>query len=369
MTQAPILACSEGQAGWHQLAGIATSVTTLVGSSSYDGGRVYAGSLTDEVADHLWSGRPGDASFLPVSDFAKPDRQVQEAVISADLPGSPTRVWVSLYEDGGVFGSRTGASQTFTQMGALTGWVLELASTPSGVFAAASRPDERGVWRWETSSQSWRKVNQTSFDDGAELGTSYLNVLASSADGRVLYLGTDTKGLLKSTDGGATWVQVWDKSTLLGSSAVRSVAVDPANSERVLVGLGLPADGSNFTGERGLRLIEPNQTAKTFFDAPEVDLVSAVAFSQKDRSVVYAATYGRGLRASYDAGENWILIPPPSERAQYLAALLTIVPPNNPACELLYAGASDGLWVRRVVRYGSIAYIPAASRGHDLGPR
>lgn len=356
---APSQACGDGT-GWQAVPGVSANVTTLAGSSSFDGGRVFAGSSTNETLDHLWSGRVTDFSFEPVNDFANPDRQVSEAVVSDAIAGDPTRVWVSLFEDGGVFGSRTGARQTFTQMGSLTGWVMELAATPGGVFAAASRPDERGVWRWE--GQKWQVVNQASFANKAELETPYLNVLAASADGSVLYLGTDTKGLLRSTDGGVTWTRVWDKFSSLGGATVRSVAVDPRDKSRVAAGLGMPVDAPYWTGERGLRITEGDGGVDSFFTVRDVDLVPAIAFSQKDPAILFAATYGRGIYASYDGGHLWRLIPPPSERSKYIDALLTIVTPNNPACELLFAGAIDGLWVRRVVRYDHSAYVPVAWR-------
>lgn len=113
-----------------------------------------------------------------------------------------------------------------------------------------------------------------------------------------ILVGTAGQGILRSVDNGASWHRLGLKEAIEFDGVVRSLAVDPANPERVLagadVGMCLSVDG----GAHFTRVDSP-MNGKT---------VWAIAYSPSDPTVVYAGT-GAPSRAamfrSKDRGQTW----------------------------------------------------------------
>lgn len=77
-----------------------------------------------------------------------------------------------------------------------------------------------GLYRSEEGGRSWIKASLP----GEQLGPDLMAIAAHPTDANVLYVGTHEAGVLKTTDGGKTWVPV--NSGLRGHD-VHGLAVDP----------------------------------------------------------------------------------------------------------------------------------------------
>jgi hypothetical protein len=132
-------------------------------------------------------------------------------------------------------------------------------------------------------------------------GDRLTGVVMARSDPRVVVLRSSGRGLLRSTDGGATWSPA--NGTLGGDDLhVRSVAVHPVDA-RVLLragngGLWKTTDaGASWT-----RLDFPGD-----FDGrgPSALCGEVVAFDLKDPAVVYAGSESKGFFRSPDGGATW----------------------------------------------------------------
>ncbi len=118
------------------------------------------------------------------------------------------------------------------RLNALIADQLGLGSSQVHVLAVASENDQafavtsRGLYT--TRGGQWRRLNN--------LPAHPADVVAASADGKLVYVGT-RGALYRSQDGGETWLEVED--ILPGQPPVRvtAIAIDPADSRRVYAAL------------------------------------------------------------------------------------------------------------------------------------
>lgn len=341
--------------GWVRIGGLASGyvVTSLGGAASLQ--RVYAGfggttpphpvppdrryAYSGWLSDANWPGL-GDFTDVPVSDFlATPDQP-------------EARMWASGAGNRPVTVAHLGDPRVFSPHGGLT-WVTQLATAEGRVYAASSQP--KGIHRWNDAGQQWDAVG------GSDIGTRAF--WAFEAGGGRLWVGTDGRGPWSSADGGATWSQA-ESGSAVQLATVTALAIDPFNPDRVAIGLGPQVDETTPPSQsRGLRI---SADAGQSWSAPAfqwVDFVAGIAFSQRTRDTLFAATLGHGVYASRDGGRTWRSATPPGwEHQGRIYALLTLVPPEPAGCELLFAGGHGGVWVRDIGADEPRVYLPLAAR-------
>ncbi|HSZ57460.1 MAG TPA: autotransporter-associated beta strand repeat-containing protein, partial [Tepidisphaeraceae bacterium] len=319
------------------------------------------------------------------------DALEQRVLLSALSNSSWTPIGPAPSQDGPVAGG-----------GTVSGRVNALAADPADpntLFAAAAAG---GVWKTTNGGASWTPLT----DSQATLNMGAI-VIAPSAPSTI-YAGTGDptnstqsfygRGVLKSTDSGATW-------TLLGNSVfnrrtISQIAVDPTNANTVYAAVA-GGDANGLTGNTGIWKstdggttwanttasidsvdrymdveIDPGNPQHLFFALNSGDgangiyvtnnggtnwsLVSAlpngpalghtlVAFSRSNSQVVYASFSTSDSRLlslwrSADGGVTWSQLPNP---ADYLAGNswysdTLAVDPSNP--NTVYAGGEDGLY-------------------------
>jgi photosystem II stability/assembly factor-like uncharacterized protein len=111
----------------------------------------------------------------------------------------------------------------------------------------------------------------------------------------LLYLAAYTSGLLRSGDGGNTWLKRSEKRAI-----AIALALDPANPKVVYAGRGTfdSKGGVWKSTDGGATFTEPKS------GLPE-SVVTGVAVDPKNPSSVYASTEKKGLWKSADAGVTW----------------------------------------------------------------
>ena len=136
---------------------------------------------------------------------------------------------------------------------------LESSGSINGLFALAAVPGAPAAVFASVHRQLWKSADgATTFaKSGAGLPLARVQTVASDADGRTLWAGTEGEGVWRSVDGGATWTE---SRTGMGAVNVQMLLTDPA--------------------------------------AP---------------GTVYAAAWGKGVYRSTDGGRSWALVggPPP----------------------------------------------------------
>ena len=245
----------------------------------FSSARVAPGVALAGRASALESPAPAAVALVPVeSSGARPSAlgpfggEVHALVSSGD--GS----LVFAGTHAGVFRSRDGARTWESARSGLPAAPvrgLTLSEDARSLFAAT----DTGFFRSDDAGESWRGM--------AAYGGPSLPARVAVDRGHParVYVGTRGGGVMRSEDGGLTFLR-----TLLGSGDVRALAVDP-NNHAVWAAT-----------ERGLyRSADRGATWITVTGVPG----TVLALTADSRGRLFAATAGDGLFASSDGGASW----------------------------------------------------------------
>src|SRR5688572_16722267 len=160
----------------------------------------------------------------------------------------------------------------------------------------------------------------------------------------IIYAGSASGGVFKTTDAGATWIPLFDDESTL---SIGSVAIDPSNPETIWVGTGEPngGGGSVTYGGTGVFRSTNGGTTWTNMGLAATRYIGRVLVDPQDGNTVFVAALGsqwspdsdRGVYRTTDAGSSWqrVLASTDSTGAVDLA-----IHPTNP--NIVYAA----LWER-----------------------
>lgn len=126
----------------------------------------------------------------------------------------------------------------------------------------------------------------------------------------IIYVGSAAGGVHKTTDGGLTWLPIFDDFAHL---AIGEITLDPSNPDIVYVGTGDPnITGFPFIGDGVYKSLDAGQTWN-YIGLEDQRIVSKIIVDPTDSLIVYVATMGlpfernteRGLYKSTDGGMTW----------------------------------------------------------------
>ena len=216
---------------------------------------------------------------------------------------------------------------------------------------------------------TWRSVGPFGFLTSGFYGSSpnvdggrIRTIAIHPTNPSVVYAGSASGGVWRSTNGGATWTPLTDNACSLNSG---SIAIDPVDPSIVYVGTGEPAvsngcgllrsfdAGNTWTEINGAGVLAPvngTQTTRTY----RVRIDRATAGSQSGTTVLYAAT--NGLHRSTNSGSTWSTV---------LPGVITDVEQDPVADSVFWAArvnsdAQNGLW-RSVDRGATWTHVWTAS--------
>ena len=177
--------------------------------------------------------------------------------------------------------------------------VLAIASDSSVLYAGTSR----GLYRSVDAGESWQ-----TFGTGLPAGRTINDLLVDPRDNRIVYAAVPAGGtnspfaVYKSTDAGATWRAA---NSVPEPPSVRSLAIDPFNSQVLYAATGLPAAGNPLLGlyrsqDGGLtwQRIGPSLLGVT---------VDKVTVDPTNPAIIYLST-GLGLFKTINRGESWTVL-------------------------------------------------------------
>ena len=136
----------------------------------------------------------------------------------------------------------------------------------------------------------------------------YIGRITSIAvvDANVVYLGSATGGVWKTTNGGTDWAPLTDNAASL---AIGAVAIDPNNSSIIYAGTGEQNfGGDNYYGFGVLKSTDAGATwtlaSPTLFSRKTI---GRIAVDPNDSRLIYAAS-SNGIAKSVDSGANWTTV-------------------------------------------------------------
>lgn len=352
----------------------------IVNSGSYNtsqvalakSGEVFAGYSGDSGYGNILQSMDGGSSWSPVGAGLT---FIDLRVFAAD-PLNPAALYVG--GAGGVFktvdlggnwamlGTVEIAAQPypsgFGQNAALVRNLLVNSMDPSFLYADTTRAGggcvftDKLVFKSVDGGASWSDSISPS-DTGCDLGSyeAYATVMAiDPKHPGTLYLGeTEDEdgiyGLLKSSDGGATWITVWNYVNGL-LSGLNVLAIDPVNPLNLYAGVG---DAT--WGGAGIGVFKSVDGGLTW-DSTTLDnaAVTVLTVAPDNPNVIYAVTDGiytapygfRGVYESLDAGATWIAISNGLAGLAGKGATVTSLLIDRENSSVIYAGTSgDGVYI------------------------
>ncbi len=184
-------------------------------------------------------------------------------------------------------------------------------------------------------NENWEPVSAGNF-------SGRINAVAvHPVNEEIVYTGLASGGLFKTTDGGKSWLPVFDKQAYL---AIGAIALDPSNPEIVYVGTGDPnVTGYPFIGD-GLYRSTNGGKDWEYLGLREARIISRVIVDPTDPKTIWVATMGlpfvrtpdRGVYKSTDAGKTWKKVLFVTEQTGITDMALD---PNNP--KQLFAASWD----------------------------
>lgn len=270
----------------------------------------------------------------------------------ASAPGRP-QVWTSI-----------GPSQVAGTNGP-TGQITSLAVDPADPNHWLLASGAGGVWESRNSGGNW--VPLTDSQPTLAIGS----VAFAPSDSRTIYAGTGNanygsrahagQGILKSTDGGASW-------TMLGVSTFRAtsvgvIRVDPANAdiavavtsransgrndEQFANGSRPPAFGVHRSTDGGATWTRTLDGESTTLETDPTD------FNNQFTAISLPVTFGsysvpvppapRGVYRSTNGGRTWAVVPGPWSGARIGRIVLAIAPSNRNTLYVSVQGADQRL--------------------------
>ena len=183
-------------------------------------------------------------------------------------------------------------------------------ASPNNVYVGTF---SKGVFKSTNGGASWEAINNG-------LNGTIPNILRiDPSNGNVIYAARERR-LFKTTNGGANWTEL----ALPSGFIIRGVVIDPSNANTIYApGIGIVKTtngGATWTSiEAGL----DDRNVNDFVIDP----------SKKD--VVYTATRQGGVFISTNGGQKWKQV---NQGIQGLIVLVIAIDPSNP--EIVYAGTT-----------------------------
>lgn len=200
------------------------------------------------------------------------------------------------YFDYGLFGAGPGQVS-----GRVNGLAIDPANSKIIYIATAGG----GVWKTVNGGVSWTPLSE----DWPAMATASVAIDPTNPEtvyvgtGDIVY-GTTPYGLMKTTDGGATWTL--EGSSTFGTNTVTRILIDPANHNTILVSTGYNSNGGVFRstdgGSHWTQVLGASSNLYIYEDLEASDVGGKV--------VMYAAGCWNNdhLLQSTDEGQSWTQI-------------------------------------------------------------
>ncbi|MEO6167397.1 MAG: T9SS type A sorting domain-containing protein [Chitinophagales bacterium] len=204
-------------------------------------------------------------------------------------------------------------------------------------------------------------ISQWEFAGPVNIGGRIVDIEFDPTNQQVAYLGAASGGVFKTTDGGNSWLPVFDDETTL---SIGDIAVAPSNTAIVYVGTGEANGGSGSLtyDANGVYKSTDAGVSWTNVGLQSTHMTGRMAVHPTNPDIVFAATMGdlygptpdRGLYKTTDGGATWnnvlfvndstgvidVVINPQDPDIVFAATWMRTRHPNSKD----YAGVESGVW-------------------------
>ena len=179
-----------------------------------------------------------------------------------------------------------------------------LLAVAAGALLAAPVDAQQPVEPALFSGVDWRTIGP------AVVGGRISDIAVVESDPRVLYIGTATGGVWKTTSHGAEWRSIFDDQA---TSSIGAVSVAPSNPNMVWVGTGEPQNRQSSPWGAGVYRSTDAGRTWTHVGLTETRHVGGISIHPREPSTVYVAAVGelwdanpeRGVYRTTDGGATW----------------------------------------------------------------
>ncbi len=249
---------------------------------------------------------PGDAGEHPRPPERPSENPLPGAIDRSHLQEAPRWLYTgSKHTDADIEMSRT--MKMPRAYAILTSWIL--AWPPLLVLGTSAQTQEGAPSDplAVTSFLKWREIGP------AVVGGRISDLAVDESDTRVIYVGTATAGVWKSTNHGTTWTALFtDEST----ASIGDVTLAPSNPNVVWVGTGEPQNRQSSPWGDGVFKSMDGGRTWTNVGLQETRHISRILVHPRNPDIAYVAAVGnlwrsspeRGVYKTTDGGATWDLV-------------------------------------------------------------
>ena len=179
-----------------------------------------------------------------------------------------------------------------------------VASAPAAAPAAAAAPDMDKSYQTAISGLKFREIGP------ATMGGRIDDIEVAPNDGRTIYVATAAGGILKSTNGGTSWINLFDKESV---PSVGDIAISPSNPSIIWAGSGEANNRQSSSWGNGIyRSLDAGKTWK-LMGLNGTMHIGRIVVHPTNPDVVWVAAEGnlwapsaeRGIYKTTDGGTTW----------------------------------------------------------------
>ncbi len=182
--------------------------------------------------------------------------------------------------------------------------------TVLSILAAAGAQDkaagskEKAVSEAALAGLEWRNIGP------ADMVGRIADIEGVPGNPAVVYVGTASGGVWKTTDAGVTWRPIFDGQTV---ASIGDIALEPGNPEVVYVGTGEGNPRNSVSFGDGVYKSTDGGATWTHLGLEDTRTITRIVINPKNPSVVYVGALGhvfgpnkdRGVFMSRDGGQTW----------------------------------------------------------------
>jgi len=169
---------------------------------------------------------------------------------------------------------------------------------------ASTQDEEKGLSSYLFGNLSWRNIGP------ANMVGRVSDVEGVPGDPNIVYVGTASGGVWKTTNGGTTWEPIFDQQPV---SSIGDIALEPGNHDVVYVGTGESNVRNSVSFGNGVYKTTDGGNTWSFLGLKNTKHISRIVINPHNPDKVYVGALGgafgpnsaRGVYVSRDGGQNW----------------------------------------------------------------
>ena len=180
---------------------------------------------------------------------------------------------------------------------------LDLNAYESAIKLAKNQMDNQ-LYRDRHAGLLWETQGPTN------LGARINAIAVHPFNENIIYLGFSRGGIFKTTDGGQSWIPVFDNQPYL---SIGTIKIDPSDPNIIYVGTGDPNIGYYSSVGDGVWKSTNGGLSWSYIGLKDQRIISKIEIDPSNNKIIYAAAMGlpyqknkeRGLYKSIDGGSTW----------------------------------------------------------------